>query len=113
MAKRRGEYAAAAAIWQELLDDADCRIIACEELAIYHERRTRDFAKALEYARSGFAALNRNSNKSRYDLRATADLRRIERLRKRIARLEARATGSPDRIAAPLLRRSPAAVSGN
>jgi hypothetical protein len=113
MAKRRGEYAAAAAIWQELLDDADCRAIACQELAIYHERRTRDFAKALEYARSGLSALNRSSNTSRYDSRATADLQRIERLRKRIARLEARVTGSPDRIAPPLLRRSRAAVSGN
>jgi hypothetical protein len=105
MAKRRGEHAAAAAIWQELLDDANCRAIACEELAIYHERRTRDFAKALEYSRAGLRVLCGKSSTLRYESRSGADLRRIERLTKRIARLEMRVREGADQIAAPLLRR--------
>jgi hypothetical protein len=105
MAKRRGEHAAAAAIWEELLDDANCRAIACEELAIYHERRTRDFAKALEYSRAGLRVLCGKSSTLRYGSRSGADLRRIERLTKRIARLEMRVREGADQIAAPLLRR--------
>src|SRR5229473_1703666 len=38
MAKRRGEHAAAALMWEELLEDAECRFTACEQLAVYHER---------------------------------------------------------------------------
>jgi hypothetical protein len=113
MAKRRGEHGAAAAIWQELLDDADCRTIACEELAIHHERRTREFAKALEYARTALRVLNGKSGQSKYEFPTTANLRRIERLTKRIARLETRVSEVSDQIVAPLLRRSRATAAGD
>ena len=113
MAKRRGEHAEAAAIWQELSGDTDCRAIACEELAIYHQRRTRNFAKALDYARAGLSALNAKSNALNYELRSTAGLRRSERLTKRIARLEARVREESDRRVAPHLRRSRTTAAGD
>src|SRR6266436_20900 len=53
MAKRRGEYARAAEIWEQLLSDSECVALACEELALHHQRRNKDFNKALEYARLG------------------------------------------------------------
>jgi hypothetical protein len=111
MAKRRGEHGAVAAIWEGLLDHEEFRATACEELAIYYERRMKNFAKALEYARSGLAALNRKASTSRYESRATADLRRIERLTKRITRLERRVSEGCDQT--PLLRRSRATAAGD
>lgn len=113
MAKRRGQHAEAAAIWQELSGDTDCRAIACEELAIYHQRRTRNFAKALDYARAGLSALNAKSNALTYELRSTAGLRRGERLTKRIARLEARVREDSDRTVASHLQRSRTTAAGD
>src|SRR5260370_34005012 len=57
MAKRRGEHAAAALIWEELLEDSELSCVACEELAVFYERRTEDFKKALEFARAGLREL--------------------------------------------------------
>src|SRR6266436_433371 len=105
MAKRRGEHAAAVAIWEELLEDASCRCAACEELALYHERRTKDFKKALEFARAGLKA-NRDRNVRTKCVPSTAaEIGRAERLAKRVARLEARINAGNDRDAAPLLLR--------
>ncbi len=90
MAKRRGEYGKAAAAWEQLLEDRDYRPMACEELATYHERRTRDFSKALEYARQGLKELHRKSASTKYGRFSAADARRLERFTKRITRLEGR-----------------------
>jgi hypothetical protein len=112
MAKRRGEHAAAAAIWEDLLEHAECRCAVCEELAIFHERRTKDFKKALKYARAGLkAASDRNAGWG-YVMSTAAEIRRAERLAKRVVRLEARMKAGSDRDAAPLLlsRQSPAAA---
>src|SRR6266481_1667953 len=103
MAKRRGEHAAAALIWEELLEDSECRCAACEELAVFHERRTKDFKKALKYARAGLKALSDVNAGSRYVTFSAAEVRRAERLTKRVARLEARTKAASDRRAAPLL----------
>jgi hypothetical protein len=105
MAKRRGEHAAAAKIWEELLEDTDCCVAACEELSSYHERKTRLFAEALRYARLGLKQFSRESV-PQFGISTLSDRRRMERLAKRIARLELRISAMKARdIAPPLLRR--------
>jgi uncharacterized protein YprB with RNaseH-like and TPR domain len=106
MAKRRGEYAAAAKIWEELLEDTDCCATACEELSGYHERKTKVFFEALRYARLGLKELRRKSV-PKFGVSTLAEQRRRERLIKRIARLESRITAMKARdVAPPLLRRA-------
>jgi uncharacterized protein YprB with RNaseH-like and TPR domain len=113
MAKRRGEHAAAAEIWQELLQDGECRSNACEELAIYYERRAKDFRKALEFAWLALKELRKRNGGSKYGMAQTGDLRRMERLMKRIARLEARLNADSRQSSVPLLRRAHATADGN
>src|SRR6267154_244986 len=105
MAKRRGEHAAAALIWEELLEDAECRLTACEQLAVYHERQTRNFKKALEYALLGLQALTDKNVGSIYGAPSVAEIRLADGLSKRAARLEARIRLAVNRNAAPILRR--------
>jgi hypothetical protein len=113
MAKRRGEHAAAALIWEELLEDAEFRSAACEELALYHERRTKDFKKALEFARAGLKA-NRDRNiRTRFVLSTAAEISRTERLAKRVARLETRVKAEDSRNSAPLLGRGHCAAAAD
>src|SRR6266568_533938 len=90
MAKRRGEHAAAALMWEELLEDAECRFTACEQLSMYHERRTKNFKKALEYARLGLQVLTHKNVGSIYGAPSVAEIRLANGLSKRVARLEAR-----------------------
>lgn len=106
MAKRRGEYAEAAEIWQELLQDRECRSNACEELAIYHERRAKDVKKALEFAWLGMKELRKQGGGSRYGSAQTGDIRRVERLMKRISRLEMRLNAGARESSFPLLGRA-------
>src|SRR5467141_1483957 len=42
MAKRRGEHARAAEIWLQIVADLHDGIYACEQLAVYYERRAKD-----------------------------------------------------------------------
>ena len=113
MAKRRGEHSAAAEIWQELLQDGECRSTACEELAIYYERRAKDFRKALEFAWLALKELRKSTGGLKYGMTQTGDLRRMERLMKRIARLEARLNADTRQSSAPLLRRAHATSGGS
>jgi uncharacterized protein YprB with RNaseH-like and TPR domain len=103
MAKRRGEFAKSATIWAELLHDAELRSMACEELAVYHERRTKDSGKALEYTRLGIAELGKQSARSSCLARTAGALRRMERLMKRAARLENKLAKTNGGKTAPLL----------
>jgi lipopolysaccharide biosynthesis regulator YciM len=105
MAKRRGEYLRAATIWADLLQDDQFRLVACEELAVYHERRTKNFGKALEYARLGIKELRAQCAGSSYLSRTAAALRRMEQLTKRAARLELKLAKTHGGRAAPLLKR--------
>jgi len=76
-------------------------------LAVYHERRTKDYAKALKYARKGLQAL-RDKNENRagiYGISSVVEQRRLDRLRKRIARIESRMKIAGDRKSLPLLER--------
>src|SRR6266404_1656808 len=112
MAKRRGEYARAAEIWEELLGDSDCKALACEELAMHHHRRDRDFNKALEYARLGLEELQSMKFTKSYASPGTAELRRAERLTKRVARLEERLAVMREPKTAPLLQGRRSAMAG-
>jgi uncharacterized protein len=103
MAKRNGEHEAAIEIWEELSRDADWRMAACEELASFYERRRKDFPTALKYARLAIAALQKRTSKERCGGQSAGDLRRFQRLKKKIERLAMRI----DKAArmAPLLQR--------
>ncbi len=59
MAKRRGEHERAAEIWEEMVASSQDAVHACEQLAIYYERRVRDLPRAMEYAKLGLAKLRR------------------------------------------------------
>jgi uncharacterized protein len=90
MAKRRGEYETAAEIWEELVRDADWRAAACEELATFHGRRRKDVPAALRYARQAMFALGKQPPVERFSGAAARNLRRFERLTRKIERLEAK-----------------------
>lgn len=59
LAKRRGDHANAAEIWEELVADPRDGAHACEQLSIYYERRTRDTSRATEFAKLGLAKIRR------------------------------------------------------
>lgn len=105
MAKRRGEHLEAAKIWQKLLDDSECRSSACEELAIYYERRAKDFRKALEFAWMGLKELRNQNGGPGYGTGQAREIRRMEHLMKRISRLQMRLNAGNRESSAPLLRR--------
>jgi len=104
MAKRRGAYEAAAGIWEELLQDADWRVVACEELATFQERRRKDFQTALKYARQAIVGLRKRALLERFGGAAAGDLRRFERVTRKIERLEARLQKKANTT--PLLQRT-------
>jgi uncharacterized protein YprB with RNaseH-like and TPR domain len=59
-AKRRGEHERAAEIWQEMVRGEPGEIVhACEQLAMHFERRVKDYARALEFARLALAELQK------------------------------------------------------
>src|SRR5579859_129872 len=102
MAKRRGEHETAAQIFEELSRDTEWRAAACEELASFHERKRKDAAMALKYARKAIVELKKKGAQQKFGVLPAGDLRRFERLTRRIARLESRiATASR---AKPLFR---------
>src|SRR5580693_1533355 len=81
LAKRRGDHAAAAALWHELATDmtgnALDAIDACEQLAVYYERRMKDLHRAAEFARLALARVGRLRGSSR-DPYVAARLARME-----------------------------------
>ena len=100
-ARRQGEHARAAAIWQELLGSAEYGIEACERLAIHCERREKNVARAIEYAELGLAKMRRKIFLERF---VTAKLMGLEtRLERKLERLRGKRN-----LEAPLL----AAVRG-
>ena len=98
MVKRRGEYKRAAEIWEQMLANGQDEVHACEQLAIYCERRAKDLSRAAEYARLGLAKLSRQrsaASRGRRDPYLAARLDRQEKnFRERLARLERRAPPS-------------------
>ena len=95
MAKRRGEHERAAEIWEEMVANSQDQVHACEQLAIYYERRVRDMRRAMEFAKLGLAKLRRQPTRL---LRASSDpyqasrfARQEKTFKERIARLERKA----------------------
>jgi uncharacterized protein len=108
MAKRKGEHQRAAEIWHEILADSGDAIHACEQLAIYYEKRVKDYERALEFAHRARKQLRAQANQANvfarggYTRREALSVKRIKRLEgrltKRSGRLlalaEAKATGA-------------------
>jgi hypothetical protein len=94
MAKRRGEHASAAEIWLEMVADPHDGIYACEQLAIYYERQTKDLVKATQFAKLGIATLRRQRAGSRGPFLTAQLARQEQKFLQRLARLERKAQPS-------------------
>src|SRR5215470_7947898 len=66
MAKRRGDYAQAAEIWEEMAARSQDEVHACEELAMHYEHRVKDFGRAIEFVKLGLAKLGRGTGRPLY-----------------------------------------------
>jgi uncharacterized protein YprB with RNaseH-like and TPR domain len=88
LAKRRGDYAAAAALWLELAGDPQDGVLACEQLAIHYERRAKDPARASEFALLGLTKLHGVRAHTRDPYAAARATRLADKLLARINRLE-------------------------
>ncbi|HZV89467.1 MAG TPA: ribonuclease H-like domain-containing protein [Candidatus Binatus sp.] len=91
LAKRRGDHAAAAALWLELAGDPQDGVLACEQLAIHYERCAKDPARAAEFARRGLTKLHRIHARTRDPYAAARATRLADKLQVRIKRLEGKA----------------------
>ena len=105
LAKRRGDHEGAALLWRELAaeatDSPEDSIHACEQMAVYYERRLRDYVQAVEFAQLALAKLHRHGAGSRDSSPARGArlekslLNRIARLRQRISFTESARTSLP------------------
>jgi uncharacterized protein YprB with RNaseH-like and TPR domain len=108
LAKRRGDHQQAAVLWRELAADNSVNLLeaahACEQLAIYYERKMSNVARALEFAQLGLAKLHRIRASSRDPYTDAKRARMEHRFLHRVGRLQHRigfANGA--RPALPLL----------
>lgn len=90
LAKRRGDHHSAAQLWLALVHDEQNGVHACEQLAIYYERRARDFTRALEFAQLALSKLRRLRIQSRDPLAAARSISQEQKLQSRLARLQGR-----------------------
>jgi tetratricopeptide (TPR) repeat protein len=99
LAKRQGNHQDAAALWHELAQDQENGAEACEQLAIYYERRRKDFGRALEFAQLALAKRRRKQSLAS-DLRGAQSISRQEHsLAARVARLKLRVARETPRVA--------------
>lgn len=111
MAKRRGERKRAADLWQQLVPHPRDGLLACEQLAIYYERHSRELARAVEFTQLALKKLRSHVAPSQDPL-ASARARRTEKkLLCRLARLRHRI--DKEQTAAPLLAHPPRPASGS
>jgi uncharacterized protein len=98
MANRRGEHERAVEIWEEMVADSQDEVHACEQLAIYYERRAKDVHQAMEYAKLGIAKLKHQrtaSLRGSHDPYLAARCARLEKgFIERLVRLERKASRS-------------------
>jgi uncharacterized protein YprB with RNaseH-like and TPR domain len=90
LAKRRGEHDNAARLWHGLINDERHGVYACEQLAVYYERRTKDIERALEFAHLGLAKVRRAQALFLDRHGANGSAHTEERLAARVTRLRAR-----------------------
>ena len=92
MAKRQGDHGRAAEIWHALVGDSKDGMQACEQLAIYYEKRLKDHGKALEFARRAHEHSRSQSRRAglfsrgRIERREYAAMKRVKRLEGRLSR---------------------------
>jgi hypothetical protein len=121
-AKRRGDHEHAVSLWQELAaeattaaeeSDVSDAIHACEQLALYFERREKNLDRAVEFICLALAKVKRLRAASR-SLYATPKLARIEeKLLNRAARLRHRIDSKRERtVGLPLLQQEAALPAG-
>jgi len=89
-AKRRGDHAQAATILHDIAGDPREGAHACEQLAIYYERRAKDLTRALEYAQLALVNLRRAYQGTRSPVEGARFARSEKQFLKRIERLEHR-----------------------
>lgn len=107
MAKRLGDKETAADLWLELVADPRDGVTACEQLAIHHERISRDFQRAFEYANLALAKVRSQSAAS---CDPSSRARAIEKkLMCRLERLRHRMRKAKVTAQAPLLAHCPVA----
>jgi uncharacterized protein len=113
MAKRRGDAESAAALWLQLVADAEDGVRACEHLAIHHERISRDFRRAIEYAELALAKVRSQAARS-FDPGSNARAARLEKkLMCRLERLRHRISKAAATGHSPLLGCSAVASPGS
>jgi tetratricopeptide (TPR) repeat protein len=88
MAKRCGDHERAAALWQEIIGDPQEGILACEQLAIYYERRRKDTVRAAEFAKLALAKLHLKRANARDPFAAARFARLEQKFLHRLARLQ-------------------------
>jgi uncharacterized protein YprB with RNaseH-like and TPR domain len=106
MAKRRGDHARAAEIWQEIVGDPQDGVYACEQLAVHYERRAKDMSRATEFAQLALAKLRRQRSFSRDPYIAARCARLEQKFLQRLARLQQRMKIHGDSAKPALLARS-------
>lgn len=109
MAKRRGAHEEAAELWQEIAADPRDGVYACEQLAIYYERRGKDLERALDFARLALAQLRRQRGSPRDPYFAARCTRLEEKFLQRIARLHLRLKVHDPSVKPSLLARTQSA----
>lgn len=111
LAKRHGDFAQAAALWEELAADPRDGVAACEELAIHYERRVHDLRRALHYTRLGLRKARLLCTKPENALLSGRFVRLEEKFLRRLARLELRVQNATLALPPPVFVRS-AGASG-
>ncbi len=101
LAKRRGDHHDAAALWRELAKDEQNGVQACEQLAIYYERRRKDPRRALEFAQLALAKTRRMQSFAADPRDGKRGTRREQSLANRVARLKLRVAGGALSYSAP------------
>jgi len=104
-ARRSADHDTAAALWEKLVSDPRDGLLACEQLAIHHERRSRNIERAAEFARLGIrkAQLLQSQQKSAWSSAESAAraARLEEKFSARLARIELRIAKNPTNQSVP------------
>jgi uncharacterized protein len=103
LAKRRGDHEQAAALWLEIVADPQDGVLACEQLAIYYERRVRDRTRAMEFAKLALAKVRLQCAQTRKPFLGSPNTSLESRLLRRLERLERKLTSSSNARDATLI----------
>jgi uncharacterized protein len=114
LSKRRGDHEQAAALWHEIAADPCDGVLACEQLAIYYERRIKDHSRATEFAKLALAKVRLNRTTAREPFFASSSASQESRLLHRLERLERKLalSGNTPNAALPSAARRLSAASG-